>query len=55
MFFSSIVTVLLSFLLRLKIIHAGNEGKILKEIHENMLGGGWWKVQCWNFRTIYGG
>jgi hypothetical protein len=34
MFFSSFVIVLLSFLLRLKIIHAENEGKLLKEIHK---------------------
>jgi hypothetical protein len=34
MFFSSFVTVLLSFLLRLKNIQAENEGKILEEIHK---------------------
>jgi hypothetical protein len=33
-FFSSFVTVLLSFLLRLKIIRAENERKLLKEIHK---------------------
>jgi hypothetical protein len=34
MFFSSFLTVFLSFLLRLKIIYAEIEGKLLKEIHK---------------------